>query len=163
MECMGHLRWVGSACQCPSGNKRFHIDLLKQRQVGGGNAAGDRELQADIREGFHAGEIRLAPLLAAGLCVAPTVINGLCDPDTVPFTRIIQRPVTKQLHLNFPAVAQSHLVTLLDGCQRRGADDGHPVRACAKCLFSQRFSGIGHFPVSHDRFSDTAGAVRARH
>lgn len=33
MEIASHLRRICRACQCPPGNKRFHADIFKQRQV----------------------------------------------------------------------------------------------------------------------------------
>ena len=53
------------------------------------------------------------------------------------------------------AAAQCDLVATFNGGQRGGTDDGHPVCACAKRLLSQRFSGIGDFPVRHDNFIRT--------
>ncbi len=43
-------------------------------------------------------------------------------------------------------------MAFLDGRERRGADDSHPVSASAKSLLRQGFTGIGHFPVGDDDF-----------
>ena len=80
------------------------------------------------------------------------MVNRLLHPDAMPRARVVQRPVAKQLHLDLAAAAQCDLVATFNGGQRGGTDDGHPVCACAKRLISQRFSGIGDFPVRHDNF-----------
>ena len=98
MKISGHLRRICCACQRPSGNKRFHADLFKQRQVSRGNPAGNGKLKTDIGKRFHACQIGLAPLLPAGLRVTTTMINRLSYTNTMPVTGIVQRPVAEQFY-----------------------------------------------------------------
>lgn len=44
MECLCHLRRIIGASQRATGNEGFDVDLLKQRQVSGGDTASDGKL-----------------------------------------------------------------------------------------------------------------------
>ncbi len=109
-------------------------------------------LKANVGQRLHARQIRFAPLLPAGLRIASAVVNRLTHAGAIPVSGVVQRPVAEQLHLNFTAAGLRDGVAFLDGRERRGADDSHPVGASAKSLLRQGFTGIGHFPVGDDDF-----------
>src|SRR5699024_2831766 len=92
------------------------------------------------------------PLLPAGLRVTTTMINRLPHANTMPVAGVVQRPVTKKLYLDFTTAALRHRVAFFHRRERCGADDGHPVSACAKRLLRERFTSIGDLPVSNDDF-----------
>ena len=158
MESRSDLRRLRCSGQRASGNKRFHLNIFEQGQIGRGDAAGNRQLKADIRERFHPRQIGVTPLLSAGLSVAAAMVNRLTDAGAVPGAGVIQRPVTEQLDLNFAAAGLRDGVALLNGGERRGADDGHPVSAGGKGLLGQRFPRIGNLPVGDDEFIRALGA-----
>ncbi len=45
-------------------------------------------------------QVRLSPLLPAGLRIASAVINRPANPDAIPVSGVVQRPVAEQFHLN---------------------------------------------------------------
>ena len=70
----------------------------------------------------------------------------------MPVAGVVQRSVTEQLYLNFTPAALCYCVAFFYRRERRGADDGHPVSACAKRLLRERFTSVGDLPVSNDDF-----------
>ena len=106
VEFAGHPRRMGSACQRPPGNKRFHADILEQRQVGRGNPAGDAKAQGRCRRAPSCAPDPPRPTAARWLAASRSaMVNRLPHAGTVPGAGVVQRPVAEQLHLNFTAAA----------------------------------------------------------
>ena len=88
------------------------------------------------------------------------MVNRLANPNVIPVTGVIQRPVAEQFHLNFAAAGLRDAMAFLYRRQRRSADDGHPVSASAKRLLCKGFARIGYLPVGDDDFIWALGAQR---
>lgn len=151
MKISGHLRRICCACQRPSGNKRFHADLFKQRQV-------SRVIPPVMESSRPISESAFMRARSA----SPTVARWPARHD-----HDDKSPVVHQYdasHGHRPAsscrIARSEFHRrssvpsrgLFHRGERRGADDGHPVSACAKCLLRERFTRVGDLPVGNDDF-----------